>query len=106
MASLHEAAGRKPQHRERERPDMADELSELAFQYQVKLSDKTRDDVDRNYWSTLKKLLKKVSGPAVMPAGPVLAACLALAPALARAFFHGYGREYQQTTLSLSLSIS
>ena len=63
MASLHEAAGRKPQHRERERPDMADELSELAFQYQVKLSDKTRDDVDRNYWSTLKKLLKKVSVP-------------------------------------------
>ena len=39
--------------------EMGTELSELACQFQVKLGDKTREQIDRNYWSTLTKLLKK-----------------------------------------------
>ena len=37
---------------------MASELSELARQFQVKLSEKTCELVDRNYWAMLTKLLK------------------------------------------------
>lgn len=37
------------------------EIGALTFQnlFQVQLSDKIRELVDRNHWSTLKKLLKK-----------------------------------------------
>ncbi len=36
---------------------MSSELIELECQFQVKLSEKTRELVDRNYWATLTKLL-------------------------------------------------
>ena len=39
--------------------DVAAELAELQLEHQLKLSDKTREHVDRNYWTTLTELLKR-----------------------------------------------
>jgi len=54
---MEEKAGTREREAKR-KAEMASELSELACQFQVKLSEKTRELVDRNYWATLTKLLK------------------------------------------------